>query len=157
MPACCLNTVWNIIIVTKYFKLSPFHGYNFKLLHLKLCRNTEFLFIHDQDFSHRRHLWDYGWHRKILLQEDMNDTTLTLSLYTFKRQTYCQETQNNLLSQGSLAFGLSLHPLPQRVSVVSIHLNLTEEIKLSIVTFGKLFNLCFCPWFLNATKTTNNY
>lgn len=51
MPACCFNTMWNIIIVTKYFKLSLFHGYNFKLPHLKLCRNTEFVFIHDQNFS----------------------------------------------------------------------------------------------------------
>lgn len=83
-----------VVIVTKYFKLSPFHGYNFKLPHLKLCRNTEFVIIHDQNFSHRLHLWDYRWHRKVLLQEDMNDTTWTLSLYTFKRQTYCQENRN---------------------------------------------------------------
>lgn len=70
-----------------------------------------------------------------------------LSFSTYKKLS---EVPFDVVSQGSLAFGLSLHPLPQRVSVVSIHLNLTEEIKLSIVTFGKLFNLCFCPWFLSS-------
>lgn len=69
----------------------------------------------------------------------------------WSQYTYKHKQDNNLLPEGSLSFGLSLHPLPQRVSVVSIHLDLTEEIKLGIVTFGKLFDLRFCPWFLNQT------
>lgn len=60
------------------------------------------------------------------------------------------EVPFDVISQKSLAFRLSLHPLPQRVSIVSIHLNLTEEVKLCIVTLCKLFNLCVSPRLLSS-------
>lgn len=67
----------------------------------------------------------------------------------FVYQKLC-EIPFDVISQGSLAFGLCLHPLPKRVSLVSIHLNLTEEVKLGIVTFGKLFNICVSPRLLSS-------
>lgn len=59
---------------------------------------------------------------------------------------------SNSLSQGSFALGLGLHPLPQRVSIVSIHLNLTKEVKLNVETTGKLFNFCVRPRLLCQKK-----
>lgn len=55
---------------------------------------------------------------------------------------------HHLLSQEALAFGLLLQPLPQRVSVGPVHINLTEHVKMGIVRLSKLLDLSFIAWFL---------
>lgn len=52
------------------------------------------------------------------------------------------ETEN-LLSQSAFSVRLIFHPLPERMSVVSVHVDLTEEVELGIVTFSKLLNIGF--------------
>lgn len=49
----------------------------------------------------------------------------------------------NSLPKCSLALRLCLHPLPQGVSFIPVHVDLTEEVKLCLVGLGKLLNLLF--------------
>lgn len=53
-----------------------------------------------------------------------------------------------LLSQEASPIRLLLQPLPQRVSAIPIHINLTEHVKLSVVGLSKLLDLSFIAWLL---------
>lgn len=55
---------------------------------------------------------------------------------------------HHLLSQEAAPIGLLFQPLPQRMSVVAIHINLTEHIKLSVVRLCKLLDLSLSAWLL---------
>lgn len=48
---------------------------------------------------------------------------------------------SNLLSHEALSIRLLFEPLPQRVSVRPVHVNLTEHVKLSVVRLSKLLDL----------------
>lgn len=61
--------------------------------------------------------------------------------------------EGNPLSQSAFSVRLILHPLPERVSVVSVHVYLTEEVELCIVTFRKLLNLGFSTRLLQRDST----
>lgn len=63
--------------------------------------------------------------------------------------------KENPLSQCAFSIGLLLHPLPERMSVVSVHIDLTEEVKSCIVTFRKLFNLSFGARLLQRDSTVD--
>lgn len=57
---------------------------------------------------------------------------------------------HHLLSQEAFPVGLILQPLPQRMSVGPIHIDLTEHVKLSVVGTGKLLDLSFSPGLLQS-------
>lgn len=60
----------------------------------------------------------------------------------------------DVISQHALSIGLALHPFPQGVGVVSVDVNLTEHIKLHVVTFGKFLDLLVCTRFLVSELVT---
>lgn len=49
------------------------------------------------------------------------------------------------LAQGASSFGLLLHPLPERVGIVPIDVDLTVHVKLHTVVFSKCLNLSVVP------------
>lgn len=51
--------------------------------------------------------------------------------------------RSHSLSHEASSIRLLFEPLPQRVSVGPVHLNLTEQVKLSIVRLSKLLDLSF--------------
>lgn len=58
----------------------------------------------------------------------------------------------NSLSQSTLALGLFLHPLKERVSAVSVHVDLAEHVKLNVKLFDKLLDFHLCTWLLENGK-----
>lgn len=52
------------------------------------------------------------------------------------------------ISQDAPPLGLDFHPLPQRVSIVSVHADLAVHIELDIIAGGELFDLRIAPWLL---------
>lgn len=71
------------------------------------------------------------------------------------RFVFLFEVMHNSLSQGSFAFGLCLHPLPQRVRLVSIHVNFSKEVKFNGEPVCELFNLCVRPRLLRQIKQSS--
>lgn len=51
------------------------------------------------------------------------------------------EVPLDTVSQEASPVGLLLQPLPQRVSVGSVHIDLTEHVEVSVVRLSKLFDL----------------
>lgn len=56
----------------------------------------------------------------------------------------------HLLSHEASSVRLLFEPLPQRVSVGTVHVNLTEHVKLSVVRLRKLLDLRFSAWLLQG-------
>lgn len=52
------------------------------------------------------------------------------------------------IAQGASSFGLVLHPLPERVSIVPVHIDLAEHVELYPVARSKRFDLSVVPGFL---------
>lgn len=63
----------------------------------------------------------------------------------------------HLLSHEASSVRLLFEPLPQRVSVGTVHVNLTEHVKLSVVRLSKLLDLSFSAWFLRAETGPGRY
>lgn len=59
-----------------------------------------------------------------------------------------------LLSQEAFAVGLLLQPLPQRVSVGSVHVDLTEHVKTDVVGLSEPLDLGFIARFLQGKGKT---
>lgn len=55
---------------------------------------------------------------------------------------------HHLLSHEAFPIGLVFQPLPQRMSVVPVHVNLTEHVKLNMIGLCKLLDLSFIAWLL---------
>ena len=52
------------------------------------------------------------------------------------------------LAQGASSFGLVLHPLPERVGIVPVDIDLTVHVKLHTVAFSKCLDLSVVPGLL---------
>lgn len=76
-------------------------------------------------------------------QRDFMDLVLIQHILSLQFKVIIDQTSrcHHLLPQEASAIGLLLQPLPQRVSVRSVHIDLTEHVVLSVVGLCKLLDL----------------
>jgi len=93
---------------------------------------------------HQSSIWCLKVFGKILLHHTwIIQGSVSLHHLTLSVDQKLSEVPLDTISQEASPVGLLLQPLPQGMSVVPVHIDLTEHVELDVVGTGKLLDLSF--------------